>query len=104
MCDCRSHNRPDWGGSTPEVVVDYRQYFPDSQRDTICVDACIVDAMMALWQAGVRTGGCCCGHNRQGGPPSVFITDPAQAVLANDILAADGRPWQVIFWAGSEGQ
>jgi len=31
-------------------------------RPTICVDACIADAVQALWDAHVWTYGSCCGH------------------------------------------
>ena len=31
--------------------------------DAICVDACLADEVRALWAEGIRTTGCCCGHN-----------------------------------------
>jgi hypothetical protein len=30
---------------------------------TVCVDNCIVDAIDQLWDRGIETTGCCCGHN-----------------------------------------
>lgn len=30
---------------------------------TICVDNCIVEAIQQLWDRGIETTGCCCGHN-----------------------------------------
>lgn len=30
---------------------------------TVCVDNCIVDAIQQLWDKGIETTGCCCGHN-----------------------------------------
>ena len=104
MCDCQSYNRPDLGGTVPERVLPYAKYFPNSARDTVCVDDCIADMMEKLWAAGVVTGACCCGHNGQStianGRPNVMIVDPRQAQIAHDILAADPRDWWVAFWAG----
>jgi len=31
--------------------------------DRICVDRCLEDEIKDLWQKGIRTTGCCCGHN-----------------------------------------
>ena len=105
-CNCISHNARDWGGSDPEVVLPYKKYFPHSERDTVCVDACIAVTMERLWAAGVKTGACCCGHNGKSaianGRPSVMIVDPSQAQLAFDVLSSDSREWWVQFWAGGD--
>lgn len=29
----------------------------------ICIDPCIVDLIKELWNNGIETLGCCCGHN-----------------------------------------
>lgn len=105
MCNCQSYNKPEWGGATPERILNHNQYFPDSSRDTICVDECIADTILRLWAAGVKTAACCCGHNMQSpignGHPHVILEDPSQAKLAGDILATDSRSWFVMFWAGA---
>ena len=100
MCDCQSANRPEETGKTPEVLLDYRKYFPDATRPQVAVDACISVEVDRLWRAGIRTGGCCCGHNGLFGPPSVFIVDPADAERAAEVLSTDRRSWHVLFWAG----
>ncbi|MGN7818834.1 hypothetical protein ACTJJB_01820 [Chitinophaga sp. 22536] len=28
-----------------------------------CIDRCIAEEIMALWMLGIKTTGCCCGHN-----------------------------------------
>ncbi|MCK4822347.1 hypothetical protein KA005_41675 [bacterium] len=33
----------------------------------IGVDKCIVAQVVNLWEAGIRTYGCCCGHNKTPG-------------------------------------
>lgn len=35
------------------------------------MDRCIVPAVKALWQAGIRTIGCCCGHGSGHGVISI---------------------------------
>lgn len=30
---------------------------------TVCVDGCIKDKILELWDKGIETTGCCCGHN-----------------------------------------
>lgn len=29
----------------------------------VCVDPCILEEIILLWEAGIITHGCCCGHN-----------------------------------------
>lgn len=51
-------------GSTPESVLTPPQFIQAAlKRDTICVDACIVDVLEDVWRHGLMTYGCCCGHN-----------------------------------------
>ena len=97
-CDCHSYNAGT--GSTPEVVLHQERYFPDANKDEVCVDACIAEQIEALWFAGVRTRGSCCGHNGAFGPPSVVIASPSDAILASRVLSRDKRSWHVLFWAG----
>ena len=33
-------------------------------KDIICVDACLAAEIEVLWDKGIKTNGCCCGHNR----------------------------------------
>ena len=97
-CGCISYNQPKSYQTTPEVPMDFAKHFPDTGRPIICIDACISEVMERLWAAGVRTSGCCCGHN--GPPPSVILDDPRNAEKAFEILAQDHRDWHVFFWAG----
>lgn len=47
---------PDW---TKEYRVRIRQNLPPS----VCIDGCIKDLILELWEKGIETTGCCCGHN-----------------------------------------
>ena len=93
MCDCQSYNLPESSGSIPEVILNHDKYFPDTQRPTICVDACIAEVIENLWKAGIRTRGSCCGHNDR--PPSVILDDQRHFLAASYLLMKDGRPWRV---------
>lgn len=97
MCNCQSHNRPEITGNVPEIVLDYAKYFPDTQRATVCVDACIAEAIESLWAAGIRTRHSCCGHNEAFGPPSVAIDSFEMARDTAIILKPDGRHWRIFF-------
>lgn len=98
MCDCRYASDPKTG--VPEAVLDQSKYFPNTERPRVSVDSCIADVIERLWEAGVKTGGCCCGHNGTKGPPSVFLLGPQYAERAFEVLAEDNRDWSVMFWAG----
>jgi hypothetical protein len=100
-CGCISYNCPEPYQTDHEVVLDHAKYFPDTQKPSVCVDACIAEAIESLWKAGVRTRACCCGHNGRFGPaPSVYLDSPADAAKAYEVLAHDHRDWHVVFWAG----
>lgn len=34
----------------------------DGIAHTICVDKCLLPEVIKLWEMGIRTTGCCCGH------------------------------------------
>lgn len=95
MCNCQSYNRPDLTGSVEPVVIGYRQYFPDSAHETVCVDACIAAPVEALWRAGIRTTHSCCGHNSIWGSPSVAVIDVAQVLEAAHILQRFRPDWRL---------
>ena len=97
MCDCQSYNRPESTGATPEVVLDYAMYFPDTNRPTVCVDACIAPVIERLWSEGIRTRHSCCGHNGLFGSASVGLDEPDSVARAAEILREDGRHWRVFI-------
>jgi hypothetical protein len=98
MCDCVSYNRPHLSGHNgrKEVVLPAPPQITD-RPNGICIDACIVDAIQMLWNAGVETLGCCCGHNR--GNPSLVIPEHEDAARIKRLLAEhDSREWDVMQW------
>lgn len=46
-----------------------------SKGRLICVDRCLMNEIIYLWKKGIRTTGCCCGHNKLLGFIGVFEED-----------------------------
>lgn len=34
----------------------------DGGRKTVAIDRCLLPEVISLWEQGIRTTGCCCGH------------------------------------------
>lgn len=74
MCDCKD---VEMGSYTNQILLGYYPVMMEYRQKRISaglsgdmgipVDKCIVDQVIALWENGVRTYGCCCGHNKQRG-------------------------------------
>jgi hypothetical protein len=96
-CNCQSHNRPDWGGTQPEVVVPAPDW-ASLGRGTLCLDACIAPVIQRLWAADVVTLGSCCGHNLQW--PSVVIEQTVDGLAVRELLREvdPTRFWRVLQW------
>lgn len=99
MCNCKSYNKPEWGGDRPEVMVP-KPDWSERTSDTIGLDACIADDILKLWANGIRTLSSCCGHMKA--PPSIVVeskTHPkemADAYIAKIKKLVPG--WEVYQW------
>ena len=64
-----------------------------SPKRAIHVDRCLSNEVLSLWQRGIRTSGCCCGHNQQTGYIGVFDEDiePMKA-LGYEVRFNECRP------------
>jgi hypothetical protein len=40
-------------------------------KNSYCLDRCVAEEVMLLWQMGVTTTGCCCGHGKV--PPYIGV-------------------------------
>ncbi len=64
MCKCK---HTESGVYENQVVLDFPphmlEHYKESGKTNINVDACIADEIKDLWAHGIRTTGCCCGHN-----------------------------------------
>jgi hypothetical protein len=100
-CKCISYNRPQPWQREPEQVLETPEWaVSGGARQTVCVDACIADAVRALWSASIWTYGSCCGH----GEPSkrTVIVDMADRKKAREVLdLVDDTirvgAWELIF-------
>jgi len=49
----------------PEHMLEYKQNkIKKGLSGEICIDKCIVNEIKFLWKNGIKTYGCCCGHNK----------------------------------------
>lgn len=102
-CDCKSSNRPDLGGSVPEMVLRPGLYFDHIPYEkTVCVDSCIAHEVEELWRCGIETSGSCCGHNGKFERSIILATatqrEQARAVL-DRMNAQDTKvgAWELVW-------
>ena len=76
MCQCVNVKM---GSYDNQVIVDRPKCMigrtEGSSNNKICLDKCIAEEVQYLWSMGIRTTGCCCGHNIQSGYIGVIETD-----------------------------
>lgn len=100
-CKCISYNQPQPRQTDPEQVLEAPDWaVSGGAKPTICVDACISDAVQALWDARIWTYGSCCGH----GDPTkrTVIVDRADRDKARSMLKTVDDTirvgaWELIF-------
>ena len=65
---------------------------------TIGIDACIAKVIWHLWDNGIETLGCCCGHTKE--KPNVVVGSGVKDVnRVYDLIAeVDERDWEVMQW------
>lgn len=65
MCNCKNI---EIGSYDNQVMLPRPNHMKGRKEgtssDTICVDACLEEEIKCLWSLGIRTTGCCCGHNK----------------------------------------
>ena len=54
----------------PYLVKDPTEPEAAPQPKYVAVDKCLLPEILRLWEAGIKTTGCCCGHGR---PEMAFI-------------------------------
>ena len=57
------------------LKLPFKQNFFGTEREYVSVDKCIVDEIKDLWSKGIKTTGCCCGHNTIDGYVGVVDED-----------------------------
>ena len=53
------------------ITLPWKCKFPwedDSEKKvkTVSIDKCLLPEILELWEMGIKTTGCCCGHGKQG--------------------------------------
>ena len=54
----------------PYYVTDPTDEKREKQTKMVCIDKCLLPEILKLWEKGIKTTGCCCGH---GDPSKAFI-------------------------------
>ena len=78
MCNCRP-NITEQERYAQQIVIEppFPEYVANKQVNgisgSVCIDPCIMDEIQSLWDKGILTLGCCCGHNIL--PPFVNVAD-----------------------------
>lgn len=100
MCDCKNVEAGEYSRQV-ELVPPLSLARTDGRG--ICVDACIAFEVSTLWRMGIKTTGCCCGHNRH--KPYIGVTDefiPAMKALGYVVQHNPARPGdEDSFWPKS---
>lgn len=49
----------------PWLVIDPTE--PDKPKEPkyVCIDKCLLPEILHLWEMGIKTTGCCCGHGKE---------------------------------------
>lgn len=49
----------------PYLVSDPTEPDAAPQPKTVCIDKCLLPEILFLWENGIKTTGCCCGHGKR---------------------------------------
>lgn len=81
-------------------------------KTNILVDECLADEIESLWNKGIRTAGCCCGHGKYLGFINVYQDDIEkmehlgyQHYIFEDDFGGEkrkdtflGADWRILLW------
>ena len=70
-CNCVNVNIGEYTNQVVIVIPDsvkiYINDITNSIRRKVGIDKCIAYEIISLWDRGISTTGCCCGHNKKNG-------------------------------------
>jgi hypothetical protein len=95
MCNCENIEIASQGNQTlldipPHITV---PTFRDTKKEKVYVDVCISEEIKSLWDRGITTTGCCCGHNKIEGFIGVIDEDiPRMKELGYEVHFNKCRP------------
>lgn len=102
-CRCRVP-RDNAKGVSPDAVglmmPDLQFRASHRQNQLVGIDRCISETISTLWDFGVRTLGCCCGHNqpRLRGPTIVLHEREDPDRVRRLLERIDERYWRLLQW------
>lgn len=80
-CDC---NNVEMGSYDNQIILGrypvMDEHLKELKPNGISVDRCMVEHVVSLWEAGVRTNGCCCGHKKEAPYISIHEDDFEKAI------------------------
>ena len=98
---CISYNHPEEYQTQHPAAL--RNPFSTTSK-TVCIDACIIEAIKALWAAGIETMNSCCTHGD--GQPEIILRDHATIEDIADARAivakVDTRKFVFLSWTVGE--
>lgn len=102
MCNCVSSNMQDIGAKgTKEAILNVPSWMVEVDRATVCVDYCIKDAILHLWNNKIPTLNCCCGHNESN--PIIVVPLSVDPKIVMDLLKEiDDRDFGIARWEGDK--
>lgn len=95
MCDCKSYNLG--GGKVENKILSS----PQEKDHGVCVDACIAEIVSKIWDEGIYTVGCCCGHEKGDEKGYIQLDDSASMEdirKVQEIVKSFGRKIPVCQW------
>jgi len=98
MCNCNNIEIGSYNNQIctdiPSHMEEYRIYrLSNGLKPVICIDNCILKEIQYLWNLGIKTTGCCCGHNILDGFIGVVNEDiPKMKQLGYKVRVNEIRP------------
>lgn len=98
MCECRnvvfgSYDNQIQVNTLPDHIAAFKMKH-GGDPGSICLDACIAQEVQDLWELGITTTGCCCGHNQMPGFIGVIDPDiPRMKEMGYQVMFNPNRPY-----------
>lgn len=75
MCKCTKETNRAIGVLIPSYI-ELKYNTPEQEvRKWVSVDICLIDEIWGLWEKGIVTTGCCCGHNSKTRPSYIGVDE-----------------------------
>jgi len=80
MCNCKNIKIGSYDNQICVEIPSHmnnlkQQRIKNGLKPKICIDTCLLKEIQYLWSLGIRTTGCCCGHNILDGYIGVYFED-----------------------------